>query len=319
MTIITSNSYSHNERTSLQEIALKLGAKYTGGGKCVARCPAHADKTPSLSITEVNGKLLWCCHAGCTQEAVMQALDLRQNALVPRASALAPFAAKALQNRVARSEQQKAERIECTWSSSVPIAEDDPVHRYLKQRNVLPEPIPSSLRYHPSLAYWDGGTEASYPAMVAQVESVDGRLVTLHRTYLTKDGQKAPVGKGQERRLMPPAVAGTTSGASIHLGPLNSILGIAEGIETALACHRLTELSVWAAVSAGGLEKCDIPDSVDELIIFADNDESGRGEQAARTLAKRMIAAGKRVKIITPSTPGTDWADESAEIMQVER
>jgi hypothetical protein len=42
----------------------------------VACCPAHDDTNPSLSITETaDGKLLWHCHAGCSQEAVQQALE----------------------------------------------------------------------------------------------------------------------------------------------------------------------------------------------------------------------------------------------------
>lgn len=44
------------------------------GGKFLACCPAHEDKTPSLSISEVNGKTLFHCFAGCSQGEVISAL-----------------------------------------------------------------------------------------------------------------------------------------------------------------------------------------------------------------------------------------------------
>ena len=40
----------------------------------MARCPAHADKTPSLHVTGTGDAILVHCHAGCTQEAVIDAL-----------------------------------------------------------------------------------------------------------------------------------------------------------------------------------------------------------------------------------------------------
>jgi hypothetical protein len=44
----------------------------------MARCPAHEDRNPSLSITEAtDGKVLLRCHAGCSQEAVIAALRAR--------------------------------------------------------------------------------------------------------------------------------------------------------------------------------------------------------------------------------------------------
>jgi putative DNA primase/helicase len=43
----------------------------------LARCPAHDDRTPSLSISEGdNGCVLLHCHAGCTLEAVTAALNM---------------------------------------------------------------------------------------------------------------------------------------------------------------------------------------------------------------------------------------------------
>jgi hypothetical protein len=40
----------------------------------LVHCPAHADSTPSLSITEKNGKVLVKCHGGCSQDRVIASL-----------------------------------------------------------------------------------------------------------------------------------------------------------------------------------------------------------------------------------------------------
>ena len=43
-----------------------------------AQCPAHADKSPSLSIKETaDGRILLHCHAGCTAEAVVASIGLK--------------------------------------------------------------------------------------------------------------------------------------------------------------------------------------------------------------------------------------------------
>ena len=47
----------------------------------MARCPAHEDKTSSLSIAERNGKLLLHCFGGCTTEAVCEAMGIRVSQL----------------------------------------------------------------------------------------------------------------------------------------------------------------------------------------------------------------------------------------------
>ena len=59
---------------SAQMIATALGGRRAGGG-WVARCPAHDDRDPSLSVRDGdNGKVLVCCHAGCQQQAVIASL-----------------------------------------------------------------------------------------------------------------------------------------------------------------------------------------------------------------------------------------------------
>ena len=44
-------------------------------GTC--KCPAHDDGNASLSLTEKDGRLLWHCHAGCTQGSVGDALKAK--------------------------------------------------------------------------------------------------------------------------------------------------------------------------------------------------------------------------------------------------
>ena len=59
------------------------GVQKSGGG-WVARCPAHGDDNPSLSIARgEDGRWLVHCHAGCSAEAVVAAVGLRMADLMP--------------------------------------------------------------------------------------------------------------------------------------------------------------------------------------------------------------------------------------------
>ena len=59
------------------EIAEALGAKPAGRGKWKVRCIAHEERTPSLYITEAGDRTLLKCWGGCTQAAVISALQDR--------------------------------------------------------------------------------------------------------------------------------------------------------------------------------------------------------------------------------------------------
>jgi putative DNA primase/helicase len=144
-----------------------------------------------------------------------------------------------------------------------------------------------------------------HPAMVARVDDPRGELATMHRTYLSLDGHKAHV--PTPKKLMSPAVPGATHGGAIRLYAPAETLAVTEGIETALAVRCATGLPVWAAVSAGGMARLIVPEEVRLVVICADHDPAGL--DAARTLARRLLAEQRRVKILTPDTPGADWAD----------
>src|SRR5258708_56111 len=61
---------------SADSLATALEARRSGSS-WMAKCPAHDDRNPSLSIREVDGKVLLHCHAGCTQRDVIDALKAR--------------------------------------------------------------------------------------------------------------------------------------------------------------------------------------------------------------------------------------------------
>ena len=71
-----------------REIIKVLGGRWSGSSG-VAKCPAHPDKNPSLSISDGDdGRLLTNCHAGCAPEAVWDAL--RDRGLLAERSKVAP-------------------------------------------------------------------------------------------------------------------------------------------------------------------------------------------------------------------------------------
>jgi hypothetical protein len=166
----------------------------------------------------------------------------------------------------------------------------------------------SSLRYHPALDYFEQDTKTGkavsrgkYPAMLALVEHLTHGFVALHRTYLTEDGQKAAV--PCSKKLAGRGVAG----AAIRLYQASERLAVAEGIETALAVHQMTGWPTWATISAGGMERLELPDSIREVLVAADHDPAGLN--AARALVRRLLQEGRRVRLAIPPRPGADWLD----------
>ena len=69
---MTAHAYAAAE---VEGIARHLGGFRTSGGDWSCRCPAHDDRTPSLSLSlGEGGKLLWHCFAGWGQAAVLDGL-----------------------------------------------------------------------------------------------------------------------------------------------------------------------------------------------------------------------------------------------------
>jgi putative DNA primase/helicase len=202
-----------------------------------------------------------------------------------------------------RDDKRTRERLHRLWLTSRPVRRGDPVDRWLRYRGVGFDLYPQSLRSSDRVPYYEDQNATFWPGMLALVCGPDGKLASIHRTYLTAQGFKAPVPK--PRKLF----SSVPKGSAIRLGPPQTIMGLAEGIETALAASRLFGIPTWAAICAHGIETFEPPPEVTSLLIFGDNDANGTGQKAAYTLAARL-ADRIKVDIRIPDQPDTDWNDE---------
>jgi phage/plasmid primase-like uncharacterized protein len=248
---------------------------------------------------------------GCYRQGIGETWSATERATMTREqhAELARQVLAATAERMAEQRRQwadNAQRIAQVQAQGVPLLPGDPVTLYLKHRGIKGVwPLPECLRFHRALPYWhDGEKLGTFPAMVAPIVAPDGHTVALHRTYLTRDGRKADV--PTVKKLT--GAAGPLAGACIPLHkPARGCIGIAEGIETALAAWCASTIPTVAAYCAGNLAAWQWPPGVQRLVIFADADKPGL--EAADTLRARALGARLRCEVMTPAEHGTDWCD----------
>lgn len=209
--------------------------------------------------------------------------------------------------RLGRSEAEIRSALRAVYLDSKPVQPGDPVDRYLASRNLGELVHPKALRYVEKLRDGEGGV---HPCMIAMVGRYgEKRFDTIHRTFLKRYGAgKAEI--ASPRKLMPGPVP---DGASVMLSEWSESgpLGIAEGIETALAASAIYNIPVWAAISSGMLRKWIPPPGCEELFIFGDNDHYFGGQAAAFELGHRLkVKKQYPIKVLIPDRVDEDWADE---------
>jgi putative DNA primase/helicase len=258
---------------SSESIVKTLGGRKVGSG-FIACCPAHDDRTPSLSIKiTTEGKLLVHCHAGCGQQQVIEALKKRRlwEEQWPRSVGLGGTRSRRVAHR-GNDDAQRTEAAMRIWQAAVP-AEGTPVETYLRSRGIRTA-LPSTIRFHAALKHPSGG---AWPALIALItRGSDDTPLGIHRTYLSQDGNSKAAIEPVKMML------GPCRGGAVRLAQDINTLMIGEGIETCLSVMQVTGLPAWAASSTSGMRALDLPDERRDVMILADGDYPGEAAAAER-------------------------------------
>jgi hypothetical protein len=182
-----------------------------------------------------------------------------------------------------RGSPESARRL---YAMSKPIA-GTLAETYLCSRGIVTVAAGDSLRFHPRCYYRpdeDSPTE-TWPALIAAVTDLGGRITGAHRTWLDRSGQdKAPIAS-------PRRAIGNLLGNGVRFGVVDDLMAAGEGIETMLSLRTiLPTLPMVAALSASHLAALLFPPTLRRLYVALDRDPAG--DAAMASLAHRAEAAG---------------------------
>ncbi|WEQ53704.1 toprim domain-containing protein [Komagataeibacter oboediens] len=180
------------------------------------------------------------------------------------------------------------------WAMSRPIAGTQ-AETWLRHRDLTHLTDLSSLRFHPDCYYradTDSPTE-TWPALIAAVTDLKGRMTGVHRTWLARDGKgKAPVG-------MPRRAMGDLLGHAVRFGMVSDVLAAGEGIETVLSLHEvMPDLPLAACLSSAHLAAMVFPPTLRRLYVLRDDDPAG--DHAVTTLLAWTQEAGIECLVLSP-------------------
>jgi Toprim domain len=166
---------------------------------------------------------------------------------------------------------------------------------YLRARGITAFHGTESLRFHPRCYYRPDPFAATetWPALIAAVTDLDGRITGVHRTWLDPSGTgKAPI--DTPRRAM-----GHLLGHGVRFGVAEDVLTAGEGIETMLSLRMaLPLMPMIAALSANHLAAVLFPHALRRLYVARDADPAGDG--AVERLLDRAREAGIDAIVLSP-------------------
>jgi DNA polymerase I-like protein with 3'-5' exonuclease and polymerase domains len=270
-------------------------------------CPFHADTTPSMRIyDDPAGGHYHCFGCGAHGDAIdwlVRAEGMeRGEALHVLEHWDGPLVAAAPKQNDGTTLRDALQ----LWDAAQPIA-GTPAARYLAHHRridlaALPVDIDEVLRFFPRCTF--GSTK--HPCLLALMRDVlSNERAGIQRIALDANAQKI------ERRML-----GSWQGArAVKIWPAGKQLVVGEGVETVLAAAtRIPYLNAplrpaWALLSAAPLARFPVLPEVEHLIILADNDSNGVGQQAADACRRRWCEAGRAVAVLLPDQPDTDFND----------
>ena len=195
-------------------------------------------------------------------------------------------------------QQQKATRL---FTKGVNVA-GTLAHRYLKNRDITR--LDPALAFHPECYFQNEQRQLDkLPALLARITDNDGQITGVAKTWLDPErGCKADIAE-------PKRVAGRLAGNAVRFGRAGRILGCGEGIETILSVgSALPKLPLAACLTASHLGLFDVPEQVETLWVFRDNDDAGA--MGFERLSARIAEAGRNIAVLEVVPVLGDWNDD---------
>lgn len=257
-------------------------------------CPAHDDRTPSLSIGLSSGAILFHCFAGCSSDEVIA--GFKRHGIQPRD--LFDGSGGAIKPTRAVSEGPDANALRL-WRGAKPIS-DSLAESYLTKRMI--DLRSSEMRFHARTPLGRKPDVRYLPALITAVRT-DLGIIAVQRTFLD------PCTEGKAQFFKPKRALGRLgTGAARLFPPIDGRLGLAEGSESAMSAQSLSGIPCWATLGNERFGIVTIPDSVTELHLFIDADKGG--ELALKRAREAYARPGRKILSHTPGQPGNDWNDE---------
>ncbi|MDT8842550.1 toprim domain-containing protein [Paraburkholderia fungorum] len=264
-----------------------------------------------------DGFELICKAAGISFRELMAELDGGVPAVARRASN-----APAPRRKVDPAWAQK--RLDSMWERANAIGRDDLVSRYLRARVPGLDAAPSGALRLGMLEYrHDKKVVGEWPGILARFTLPDGRLGTLHRTFLERSKPAKATIITSDGEVLPSKLNDVTlhklNGGAVRLmDPVNGEIGVGEGLETVLGAYMKFRIPVWYCLNRALLSDFVVPEGLGIRVvhIFADFDavdprtRKSPGMDAALILAKRLRGEGYTVIVHRPRLRETDFADE---------
>ena len=271
---------SNHPTAELKHLVARLKGTWHGT-VAMCCCPAHQDRTPSLSIRQGDRGILVTCHAGCDSTTVLRELS--------RIAKLPTFHREDIKPAPKRTGKPHL----AIWKSAIPI-EGTVAERYVRDTRNIWATL-NDVRFHPRCPKGKGADALYLPALIVAMRN-NGNVEAIQRIFLD------PATAQYTEKI----TLGVSIGSAWTNGIPQPTVGLCEGFETAAVYTSLTGIQAWSSMGAKRIHQLTLPPEVKNLILLCDADAEGR--RARDNAYQAYKRPGLEIETDWPPGGLNDWA-----------
>ena len=279
----TTDAIEGNEMMILEHYGINPSKKHT-------TCPLCEGKA-KFRISHYQGKVMYICT--CSQGSILDLIisftrRTFQEVVQEIDKLLGNVFEPTVKYAKEKTKQLEKKKWQLDYLRTLTSIHDTPGQAYLRKRGIYAA-VGSGV-----------GWDQKQSCIVAYSKSsLTNQISHIHQTFIKnidgnwiKDFRPTKEGALIDKKMV--TVTDFVKSPAVQLFRHSDILGIAEGLETALSAHEMYKLPMWAALNASLLSGFIAPSGVKVLRIYADNDANGTGMAAAYKAGRANILS-KRI------------------------